>query len=177
MLVDYKDFRFIINVQFSNVAHTYSSYIGSILFSSTNEGPEWLNELGSWFTQQLIQDYHQYGVGSRPVYKLQKRCTRLAVTSDIVYQLLAHGRWLSPGTPASSITKTGRHEIVEILVKVALNAKSPSIKNRYFSFMFWVCYIADIVLCKRTGFRPMHFVLESMDKDKDQKKNPTSIEN
>jgi len=81
--------------------------------------------------------------------------------------LLAHGRWLSPGTPASSITKTGRHEIVEILVKVALNAKSPSIKNRYFSFMFWVCYIADIVLCKRTGFRPMHFVLESMDKDKD----------
>jgi hypothetical protein len=26
--------------------------------------------------------------------------------SDKVYQLLAHGRWFSPGTPASSTTKT-----------------------------------------------------------------------
>ena len=28
-------------------------------------GPGWLNELGSWITYQLIQAYHQYGVGSR----------------------------------------------------------------------------------------------------------------
>jgi hypothetical protein len=35
--------------------------------------------------------------------------------------LLAHGRWFSPGTPASSTTKTGRHDIAEILLKVALN--------------------------------------------------------
>jgi hypothetical protein len=35
--------------------------------------------------------------------------------------LLAHGRWFSPGTLASSTTKTGRHDIVEILLKVALN--------------------------------------------------------
>ena len=41
--------------------------------------------------------------------------------SDKVYQLLAHGRWFSPGTPASSTTKTGRHDIAEILVKVTLN--------------------------------------------------------
>jgi hypothetical protein len=38
--------------------------------------------------------------------------------------LLAHGRWFSPGTPASSTTKTGRHDIAEILLKVALNTKS-----------------------------------------------------
>ena len=31
--------------------------------------------------------------------KLQQRCTRLAAASDKVYQLLAHGRWFSPGTP------------------------------------------------------------------------------
>jgi hypothetical protein len=43
--------------------------------------------------------------------------------SDKVYQLLAHGRWFSPGTPASSTTKTGRHDIAEILLKVALNTK------------------------------------------------------
>jgi hypothetical protein len=40
------------------------------------------------------------------------------------YQLLAHGRWFSPGTPASSTTKTGRHVIFEILLKVALNTKN-----------------------------------------------------
>jgi hypothetical protein len=28
-------------------------------------------------------------------------------------------RWFSPGTPASSTTKTGRHDIDEILLKVA----------------------------------------------------------
>jgi hypothetical protein len=38
--------------------------------------------------------------------------------------LLAHGRWFSPGTPASSTTKTGRHDIAEILLEVALNTKN-----------------------------------------------------
>jgi hypothetical protein len=40
------------------------------------------------------------------------------------YQLLAHGRWFSPGTSASSTTKTGRHDIAEILLKVALNTNN-----------------------------------------------------
>jgi hypothetical protein len=44
----------------------------------------------------------------------KKRCTRLAAASDKVYQLLAHGRWFSPG----------RHDIAEILLKVALNTKN-----------------------------------------------------
>jgi hypothetical protein len=56
--------------------------------------------------------------------KLQKGYTQLAAASDKVYQLLAHGRWFSPGTPASSTTKTGRHDIAEILPKVALNTKN-----------------------------------------------------
>jgi hypothetical protein len=43
--------------------------------------------------------------------------TIVAAASDNVYQLLAHGRWFSP---ASSTTKTGRHDIAEILLKVAL---------------------------------------------------------
>ena len=37
-----------------------------------------------------------------------------------IYQLLAHGRWFSSCTPASSTPKTGRHDIAEILLKVAL---------------------------------------------------------
>ena len=54
----------------------------------------------------------------------KKGCTRLAAASDQVYQLLAHGRWFSP---ASSTTKTGHHDIAEILLKVALNTKNQSI--------------------------------------------------
>jgi hypothetical protein len=58
----------------------------------------------------------------------KKGCTRLSAASDKVYQLLAHGLWFSPGTPASSTTKTGRHDIAEILLKVALNTNK-SIKS------------------------------------------------
>ena len=53
------------------------------------------------------------------ICKLQKKGV-LAAASDKVYQLLAHGRWFSPGTPASSTTKTGHHDIAEILLKMAL---------------------------------------------------------
>jgi hypothetical protein len=52
--------------------------------------------------------------------KLQKWCTRLAAASNKVYHLLVHGRWFSPGTSAFSTTKTCRHDIAEILLKVAL---------------------------------------------------------
>jgi hypothetical protein len=65
--------------------------------------------------------------------KLQKGCTRLATASDKVYQLLAHGRWFSPGTPASSTTKTGRHDIAEILLKVAINTKNQIKSNHFFA--------------------------------------------
>jgi hypothetical protein len=54
------------------------------------------------------------------------RHTRLAAASDKAYQLLAHGRWFSLGSPASSTTKTGRYDIAEILLKVALNIKTQS---------------------------------------------------
>jgi hypothetical protein len=65
--------------------------------------------------------YNTSGILFNKAWFLQKRCTRLAAASDKVYQLLAHDRWLSPGTLASSTTKTGRHDIAEILLKVVLN--------------------------------------------------------
>jgi hypothetical protein len=68
-------------------------------------------------------------VGSPGFVNDKKRCTQLAAASDKVYQMLAHGQWFSPGTPASSTTKTGRHDIAEILLKVALkHQKSNQIK-------------------------------------------------
>jgi hypothetical protein len=41
------------------------------------------------------------------------------------------GRWFSPGTPASSTTKTGRHDIAEILLKVALNTNNNKSTNKF----------------------------------------------
>ena len=40
---------------------------------------------------------------------------------DQVCQWSGAGRWFSPGTPVSSTNKTDRHDIAEILLKVALN--------------------------------------------------------
>ena len=40
---------------------------------------------------------------------------------DKVCQSLTAGQWFSPGTPVSSTNKTDRHDITEILLKVALN--------------------------------------------------------
>jgi hypothetical protein len=59
-------------------------------------------------------------VGLRPALKITKKCTRPEAASYKAYQLLAYGRWLSPETTASFTTKTGRHEIGEILLKVAI---------------------------------------------------------
>jgi hypothetical protein len=49
---------------------------------------------------------------------IRARCTTLC---DKVCQWLATGRWFSPGPPVSSIRKSDRHDITEILLKVALN--------------------------------------------------------
>jgi hypothetical protein len=58
----------------------------------------------------------------------KKECTRLAPASNKVYQLLAHGRWFSPGIPASSTIKTGRHDIAESGVKHNKSNQTKSIQ-------------------------------------------------
>ena len=74
------------------------------------------------------------------ICELQNGCTRLAAASDKVDQLLAHGRWFSPGTPALSTTKTGRHDIAEILLKVALKHKKSIKSDRYKVTCSLSCY-------------------------------------
>jgi hypothetical protein len=51
--------------------------------------------------------------------------------------LLAHGRWFSPGTPASSTTKAGRHDIAEILLKVALNTINQIKSNQIIAVIYF----------------------------------------
>jgi len=99
--------------------------------------------------------------------KLQKGCTRLATARDKVYQVLAHGQWFFLGTPASSTTKTVRHDIAEILLKVALNTnksinkwkpyrdKDVTSSNKMLNFEFYMNfrYIAFYVnLCVKFRF-------------------------
>ena len=86
----------------------------------------------------------------------KKGCTRLTAASDQVYQLLAHGLWFSPGTPASSTTKTGRHDIAEIGVKhKKSNQPLTSIRNRcsnlhykklYYIVAFLIVWCLDLQL-------------------------------
>jgi hypothetical protein len=50
--------------------------------------------------------------------------------------LLAQGQWFSPGTPTASTTKTGCHDIAEILLKAALNTKKSNPLN-YMAFQYF----------------------------------------
>jgi hypothetical protein len=61
------------------------------------------------------------------------KCVESATLPSKVYQLLAQGWWFSPGTPASSTTKTGRHDITEILLRVALKHQTSKSINPLFS--------------------------------------------
>ena len=71
---------------------------------------------------------------------LQKGCTRLAAASDKVYQLFAQGQWFSSGTPVSSTTKTDRHDIAEILLKVALITKYSKFQTNQVQILFFFLF-------------------------------------
>jgi hypothetical protein len=74
-------------------------------------------------TTCAISDYHHY------CCEFESRSWRDvfdATLCDKVCQQLAKSRWFSPGTPVSSTNKTDRHDIAEILLKVALNTINPN---------------------------------------------------
>jgi hypothetical protein len=80
---------------------------------------------------------HPFLTHSQYVAPLIKGCTRLAAGGEKVYQLLSHDRWFCSVTPAFSATKTGRHDIAEILLKVA-----PSVfSNVYLQFLCIVHFV------------------------------------
>jgi hypothetical protein len=49
---------------------------------------------------------------------------------DKVCQWLAVGQWFSPGPPVSYTNKTDRHDVTEMLLKVALNTIRPNQTNQ-----------------------------------------------
>ena len=67
-----------------------------------------------------ISAYHHYSCEFEP------RSWR-GVLDTTLCQWLVTGRWCSLGTPVSSTNKTDRHDITEILLKVALNTIKPAL--------------------------------------------------
>jgi hypothetical protein len=61
-----------------------------------------------WFNDDIILTIE--------LCNLQTGCTRLADESDKGYELLADSRLSSPGTPASTTTNIGRHDIKYISI-------------------------------------------------------------
>ena len=91
-------------------------------------GPPWSH--GSWI---YIYLYNQ--CLSQPklwVRILLRRGVLDTTFCDRVCQWLATGLWFSPGTPVSSTNKTNRHDITEILLKVALKTMTHD------KFIWWV---------------------------------------
>jgi aspartate 1-decarboxylase len=54
--------------------------------------------------------------------------------------------WISPGTPASSTTKTGHHDIAEILLKVALTTINQMKSNQ-------ICFFFILAKRRRTRIK------------------------
>jgi hypothetical protein len=57
------------------------------------------------------------GCVRRPTPRTDKESSSI---TDKVCQLLATGRWFSPGPPASSTNRTDRHDIAEILLNTCI---------------------------------------------------------
>ena len=79
-------------------------------------GPSWPRSHSSWIYNLLCSQFLS------PLMlwvrmSIKARCTTLC---DTVCQWFAIGQWFSPGPPVSSTIKTDRHDIPEILLKVAL---------------------------------------------------------
>ena len=92
-------------------------------------GPSWQWSYGSWICNYLNnQCLSPLMLWVR--ISIRARCTTLY---DKVCRWLATGRCFFPGSPVSSTNNTDRHDIAEILLKVALN----TIKPNSYLFNIW----------------------------------------
>jgi hypothetical protein len=73
---------------------------------------------------------------------IRARCTTLC---DKVCQWLVTGQWFSPAPPVSSTNKSDRHDITEILLKVALNTIKQT-SNKYLIQHYVIKFVSDLRL-------------------------------
>jgi hypothetical protein len=96
-------------------------------------GPSCLLLYGSWISNYLCnQCLSPLMLWVR--ISIRAWCTTLC---DKVFQWLATGRWFSPGPPVSSTNKTYRHDITEILLKVAQTLASILHKRFVALYLFY----------------------------------------
>ena len=79
-------------------------------------------QLVAWVLYQRVIDHSKADIFIKPGI-MTHECTLVHEQITIIGRLLVQyaGRWFFPGTPVSFTNKTGRHDITEILLKVALN--------------------------------------------------------
>ena len=105
-----------------------SRYICGILYFKLNgiKGPSW-----SWSYRSWIYNYLCNKCLSPQTLWVRiplRWCVLDTTLCDKVCKWLAAGRWFSPGTRISSTNKIDRQDITEILLKVALNIKTITLK-------------------------------------------------
>ena len=104
------------------------------------------NILGPWSHGSWIYNYLCNQFLSRLMLwvriSTRARCTTLC---NKVCRWLTIGRWFSPGTLVSSTNKTDRHDITEIVLKVALNIINQT--NNNISVISW----RSVLLVEETG--------------------------
>ena len=83
------------------------------------------------------------------VFLFSSICQRLAAGS-VVFSFvsdLRQDQWFSPGTPIFSTNKTDRHDIAEILLKVALNTITLTLNLFSSSYGNFVCtFVSTLTL-------------------------------
>jgi hypothetical protein len=99
--------------------HGQSLLQDSLILSSIKQGPSRSWSYDSWIYNYLCnQRLSPHKLWVRTPF--MARCTHTTLC-DKVCQWLVTGQWFSPGTLVSSTNKTDRHDITEILSKMALN--------------------------------------------------------
>ena len=92
--------------------------------SAYKQGPSRTRWYGSWINNYLCNRCISLLMLWVRI-SIRARCTTLR---DEVCQWLATGRWFSPGPPLSSTNKTDYHDIIKIMLKVALNTINQILK-------------------------------------------------
>jgi hypothetical protein len=92
------------------------------------KGPSWSRSYGSWIYNYLCNQC----LSPLKLWGRTRSWRGVLDTTlcDKVCQWFATCQWFSPATPVSSTNKTDRHDITEILLKVALNTIN------YFIFVY-----------------------------------------
>jgi hypothetical protein len=102
------------NISIQYIKPPKLSAIGVDIF----EGPGWLNELGSWIHTSLSPIRHGFTPGFVNYKKGALDSQPQVIKFTSCFLMVGGSFWLLPPL------KTGRHDIVEILLKVALNTKN-----------------------------------------------------